>query len=431
MYNTSYTSNGSGSLLLSESPLGSHNHSLQQLDTNGDMEASGTIIAEEQTQRLDVPVHNPRKTVPHLRQLKLNELEMEAIRDQFDSTPFVLDDFTNQELLMEDRSYPCSVGKLLEQMYLFYSGEKPDAQHIFHIIALLRPFLPGSVVKRAHYYCDPLKERPSGEEKELLLEYAKYCFNALNLTDDDVASMLATPIAHIVRFGIKPLEMEIAWHTYQMQLHQGQIFNTYAVVRKMGAESFGGFKEQTLQEQSAYKVGLFCSSCNRSVRRMDKICEHCKKGPSHCPICWMAQSPFTATKRTRKQFDQMHKLLPSTIEPSNDEQDSNKIHDPINYPVLWQSCTSCGHGSHAACMADRMNDPDIGGCCPEPMCGCPCLPGSYRDRYIREEDEERARREAGTVRADDRKVGESGAVKGARGILDEGKRVRVIEPGKE
>jgi WD40 repeat protein len=432
LYNASYTSNGSGSLLLSESPLGSRNSSQQHFDSNGNMEASGTIIPEEHTQRLEVPVHTPQRAVAiPSRKQKLTEAEMEDLREQFDSLPFVLDDFTNQELLMEDRSYPCSVGKLLEQMYLFYAGEKPDAQHIFHIVALLRPFLPGSVVKRTHYYCDPLKEKPLGEEKELLLEYAKYCFNALNLTDDDVATMLATPLTHIVRFGIKPLEMEIAWRTYQTLLHQGQIFNTYAVVRKMGAESFGGFKEENLQEQSTYKMGLFCLACSRSIRRKDKICDHCKKEPAHCPVCWMAHSPFTATKRTRKLLEQMQNLVPSTIESSDDDYDPDKIKPSNNYPVLWQSCTSCGHGSHAACMAERMGDREIGGCCPEPMCGCPCLPGPYRDRYIREEEEERARAEAGTVRADERRVGESRAVKGARGILDEGKRVRVVEPGKE
>jgi hypothetical protein len=432
MYNVSYTSAGSGSLQLSESPLGSHNNSQQHLDSNGNMEASGTIIPEEHTQHLDVHVHTPQKTrTGRLPVQKLSEEEMEANRENFNSIPFTLDDFTNQDLLMEDRSYPCSVGKLLEQMYLFYRGEKPDAQHIFHIVALLRPFLPGSVVKRAHYYCDPLKERPQGEEKKLLLEYAKYCFNTLNLTDDDVASLLATPITHIVRFGITPLEMEIAWHTYQTQLHQGQIFNTYAVVRKMGAESFGGFKEEALQEQSTQKIGLFCLSCNRSIRRPDKVCERCNKGPAHCPICWMAHSPFNATKRTRKLFEQMQNLNPSISKSSEDKYDPNKIEPPVDYPALWQSCTSCGHGSHAACMADLMSDAEIGGCCPEPMCGCPCLPGPYRDRYLREEEEERARREAGTVRTDERRVVESGAVKGARGMLDEGKRVRVVEPSQE
>jgi hypothetical protein len=406
---------------------------MQLFDDNSNMEASGTIIPDEHTQRLDVPLDTPRKAAASpSRQKKLTEAELDAVRERFDEIPFILEDFTNQELLMEERSYPCSVGKLLEHMYMFYRGEKPDVQHIFHIVALLRPFLPGSVVKRAHHY-DPLVAKHLAEEKDMLSQYANYCLDALNLTEDDVAAMLATPLAHIVRFGIKPFQMEMAWYTYQSQLHSGQIFNTYAVVQKMGGESFGTFKEEALAASAKSRTAYICLACERPIRRADKICEKCGKGPAPCPICWMKYSPYTATKRTKKLFDQMQNVVPERSLPSSvsdDNYDPDKIVAAPDYPILWQSCTSCGHGSHAACMADRMNDPEVGGCCPQPGCGCPCLPGPYRDRYIRNEEEERVRREVGTVRTDERKARESGAVKSARGLLDEGKRVRVVEPEK-
>jgi WD40 repeat protein len=420
LYNASYPSASFNSLQLSESPLGTRNSSLQHLDNNGNMDASGTIIADEHTQRLEIPVHTPQKAaVSPTYQKKFTEAEIETAKENFDSIPFIADDFTNYDFLMDERTYPCSVGNLLEQLYLFYNQEKPDSQHIFHLIALLQPFLPGC---RVHDRGTIGKDRRA-TQKEVLSEYAKYCFDDLNLTEDDVASMLATPLTHIVRFGIKPSQMELTWKTYQDQLHRGQVFNTYAVVRKMGERSFGTFKEQALSDSV---IGLLCLSCSKPIRRPDGICDKCKQGSSPCPICWQKYSPYTATKRTRKLIEQQKNSTP----PSSDGYDPNEIHTPPNHPVLWQTCFSCGHGSHAACMEHCMNDPEIGGCCPLPGCGCPCIPGPYRERYLREDEEQRIRKEAGSVRTDERRVGESGAVKGARGILDEGKRVRVVEPEK-
>ena len=45
-------------------------------------------------------------------------------------------------------------------------------------------------------------------------------------------------------------------------------------------------------------------------------------------------------------------------------------------------------------------------------------------------EEEKARKSVGSVKGDGRRIKESGAVKGARGLLglEEGKRVRVVEP---
>ena len=58
------------------------------------------------------------------------------------------------------------------------------------------------------------------------------------------------------------------------------------------------------------------------------------------------------------------------------------------------------------------------------------MPGMYRNETVKKQEEEKARKSIGSVRGDGRKVKESGAVKGARGLLgqEEGKRVRVVEP---
>jgi hypothetical protein len=54
----------------------------------------------------------------------------------------------------------------------------------------------------------------------------------------------------------------------------------------------------------------------------------------------------------------------------------------------------------------------------------------YRDQFIKKQEEDKARKAMGSVRGDGKKVRESGAVKGARGLLgsEGGKRVRVVEP---
>lgn len=111
-----------------------------------------------------------------------------------------------------------------------------------------------------------------------------------------------------------------------------------------------------------------------------------------------------------------------------------KVQTLPELPVLWQFCLTCGHGAHAACLDHQQKIPELGGRCPYYGCGCACIPGPYRDRIIREEEKERAKAMAGSVRGDRKSIGESGAVKAVRGLLGGegggGKSVRVIEPKK-
>jgi len=112
------------------------------------------------------------------------------------------------------------------------------------------------------------------------------------------------------------------------------------------------------------------------------------------------------------------------------------VQPQFNPPVLWQFCLTCGHGAHAACLDHQQKIPELGGRCPVYGCGCACIPGPYRDRLIREEEEERKIAMAGSVRGDRMSIVESGAVKTVRGLLggggsDQAKTVRVVEPEKK
>ena len=60
-------------------------------------------------------------------------------------------------------------------------------------------------------------------------------------------------------------------------------------------------------------------------------------------------------------------------------------------------------------------DPVYGGHCVHPECDCCCRPGPWRNKMIKEEEEKNVK---GVIRGEERKVGESKAVEGARKLLE-------------
>lgn len=196
-------------------------------------------------------------------------------------------------------------------------------------------------------------------------------------------------------------------------------------------------------------IGLVCIKCNKPINRPDKRCDSCGHRPDPCPICKQKYSPWTVTKRARNLEElkaaafkvtgdgKPMEFLLAPDEPAwtGEKHDSEVKVQPLpELPVLWQFCLTCGHGAHAACLDHQQKIPELGGRCPYYACGCACIPGPYRDRIIREEEEERLKATAGSVRGDRKSIGDSGAVKAARGLLGgEGggmKSVRVVEPKK-
>jgi hypothetical protein len=288
-------------------------------------------------------------------------------------------------------------------------------------------------------------------------EYAHYCKTELSLNVEETSLILTDHLAHLARFLIHPLQTEAVFTAYQEQLERCLLFTPSTMLRNLLYPSFGAFREHLLENSG---IGLVCLKCNKPVNAATGKCEKCGKKHDPCPVCWQKFSPYLVTKRAKKANEASVPALriglggrlekastaPPTVTfekttrppPSKNlaPADSLLLLPAPDPPTLWQFCLSCGHGAHAACLQHQQKQvPELGGRCPTAGCGCPCIPGLYRDQTAKKNEEEKARKAIGSVRHDGRKIKESGAVKGARGLLgggggekEEGKRVRVIEP---
>ncbi|KAF2425771.1 hypothetical protein EJ08DRAFT_651934 [Tothia fuscella] len=342
-----------------------------------------------------------------------------------DDVEFLLEDFTDTRWLIQGITYPVSVGKMIEELFMYTTGPLADVQHIFHLVAILRPFLPGSIVMTQRVYATIGKQRLE-ETKHELEKYADFCLNTVNLTPDDTAQLLANPLMHLVRFGIPPRQAELMFKMYETKLHASKLFVPLVMLRRIAAESFATYKETQLANS---QIGETCMNCKKPIPKNTGKCDNCGKGHDECPICWQRFSPYHVTKRARQG---KNARLADTVMAINGYGEPNEsapaTKAPKAPPLLWQTCLSCGHGCHSACMIVLQDDAKTAGRCPAIGCDCACFPGPYRDQMIREREAEAAEKNAGSVHSDNHRISESSAVKGARGILDEGKKVRVVEP---
>jgi hypothetical protein len=233
------------------------------------------------------------------------------------------------------------------------------------------------------------------------------------------------------------LQVEAIFIAYQEQLEKGMLFTSSTVLRNLLYPSFGAFREHLLENSS---VGLVCGKCNKPANSTTGKCEKCDKGHDPCPICWQKFPPSAITKRAKKVEDakipeikidangRLHHAPLSSLPPIAPITDTAS--PPPDPPVLWQFCLTCGHGAHAACLQPQQKLPELGGRCSTAGCGCACVPGIYRNEVMKKQDEEKARKAMGSVKGDGRRIKQSSAVRGARGLLgqEESKRVRVVEP---
>jgi hypothetical protein len=407
------------------------------------MEGSGTITLEDTTLRLEQPPTELSSAANHvLATLKA----IASHRD--DTTPsLVPGDFTSSpNMILNEKSYPITAGKLLQQTFAYNTLQIPNAQHIFHLVTLFKRFLPSSVAIQP-FLRDECGKEHVAKTKEVLEDYAQYCKEELELSTDEIHMILSDHLTHLVRFGILPWQAEAICMAYEEQLSRCLLFTSSTVVRNLLYSSFGAFREDKTMQNSA--IGLICLKCNKPINRPDRRCDSCGRRPDPCPICKQKYSPWTVTKRARKLEERkipafkmnndgkpMEFLLESDHPAWTGESATFDVKvEPLpEFPVLWQFCLTCGHGAHAACLDHQQKIPELGGRCPFFGCGCACIPGLYRDRVIREEEEERAKAMAGSVRGDRKSVGDSGAVKAVRGLLGGegggGKSVRVVEPKK-
>jgi len=411
------------------------------------MEASGTIVDEDTTLRLERPMKE------HLVEANNPLAELKAVASRDDTTPsLILEDFTSTNRMLDEKAYPITASKLLRETFLYNTQHVPNMQHIFHLITLMKRFLPSTIAIQPYQY-DQDGARHMALTREVLMDYAQYCKEELNMSTDEIHSVLSDNLTHLVRFGISPWQAEAICITYEEQLNRCALFTSSTVVRNLLYNSYGAFRENLMQESA---IGLVCVKCNKPINRQDKKCDSCGHKPDPCVICYQKYSPYTVTKRARKlkemEIPVYNKGTKAVLPPDHpvwtnfghEHETRNEdgscrvtVKPQFNPPVLWQFCLSCGHGAHAACLQRQQKMPELGGRCPIYGCGCACIPGPYRDRVIREEEEERAKAEQGKVRGDRKSVVESGAVKVTRSLLsgggggDQAKTVRVVEPDKK
>lgn len=415
--------NGSfDSMQLSESPLGTRALSPSPFPTQKHKEHTPSKQAPKRS-GIPRPDHLTRSktAAPAVQPLSANS-----------SKELLVEDFQRPPGLTLDRSYPITAGKMLQQSITYHTALVPDPQQIFHLTSLLKPFLPSSSAL-ATYEREQEGKECIAETRRLLEEYVQYCKNDLGLDSDEIALVLTDHLTHLARFMIHPLQMEAIFMAYQEQLERGMLYTPSTILRNLLYPSYGAFREYLLDNSS---IGLVCLKCSKPVNPATGKCEKCNKKHDPCPICWQKYSPYTMTKRAKKAADATTPTItisasgrlnltanlqpPSSISPkrpSSSRSDDAIILAP-SPPVLYQHCLTCGHSAHAACLQIQQKSvPELGGRCPTAGCGCPCIPGFHRDQVIKQAEEEKAKKNVGKVTKDGRRVGESGAVRGVRGLL--------------
>jgi hypothetical protein len=242
--------------------------------------------------------------------------------------------------------------------------------------------------------------------------------------------------------GVSPAQIEAVIAAYQEQLQELQISNPLVVLARLSFPEHSHLFEEIINNT---QTGFVCLGCNKPINNpTSKMrCENCGKRQSPCTICWQKYPAIEAGRKNRKHGRKGSNGQLSNAGEAANSQTSVDGEAPAftngslpsatvpmsNHPVLWQSCLICGHGAHAVCLQQIHNYPKLGGKCPTDGCLCDCVPGSYRNQLRKDAEQERIRREAGSVRVDGRKVTESRAVRGARGILEsDERRVRLVEP---
>ncbi|KAF2404597.1 hypothetical protein EJ06DRAFT_212202 [Trichodelitschia bisporula] len=421
---------GAYSLQSSEDPS-----STQKSTSEFDMEASGTIMGDQlgdESHEKDAAALAPQRN-------GVGTPQKAHVGDH------TLADFSEITIDGSGRG-PISAEALLRKILEYFTNEGPDAQHIMHLILLLKPFLD------AH--------APEDKEARPMLEsYLNYYHTDSNLSVNEAQAVLSNHIRHLARLGVTPWQADGVFATYQDQLRSLQLHIPQTLISRLLYPSFGNFADSTVKDS---QIGLLCLSCSKPINNhVNKLkCESCGSRAEPCPICWQKYSPYQVSKRSKKA-SQVYGSVSATATTTPTSLSSaassargaaraplRVLHPPAP-PVLWQFCLVCGHGAHAACLAQQQKGAAaagpgelLGAQCPTEGCACACVPGPYLEGIVRDVEAEKRRREAGIVQRDGRRVGESRAVGRVGRMLDGdgsgggsnggagGRRVRVVVPDK-
>lgn len=214
---------------------------------------------------------------------------------------------------------------------------------------------------------------------------------ALGFLPDEASAVIRNRSNPGNTLGLQPEYIEAFLASYHEQLMQHQQWNAAATLRKWAFPLYPAVYDGIT---SGYDISLLCQACrapiNNTANRL--VCETCSTRSEGCTFCQQKDSPFDLFKKKEGGKEQQ---------------------EIVRLDALWSCCAMCNHSMHSACVATWFADPHAHGACPVDGCFCDCLPGRYREERLAAQD--------GAKR---------GAVRGGEGGKAEGKRVRVVEPGK-
>ena len=360
---------------------------------------------------------------------------------------------------------PSIAGLVLPQLMAYHTNQCPDAQTAAHSLLLLTPLLlenpsPSSHLQSLVQQADPSNDQSSGQDRTVTSIYQE----------------------KLSQLGISPFQMESIMVTYHDQLVSLRLFNTATHLRRLCFPLYPGVYEQF---QGLAQIRLLCQFCKNPINSLswDNRCGSCRSRQSSCPICWSDRSPFedfSATKdRSRRRgrgrstsvaserhSSEATKSAPSSrpsawlaktfaahfstrasaassrpslpVRTSSAQLKSSKEgnNNVAACSKLYTTCTLCNHASHASCQRVWLMRVADGGCA-TPGCLCDCARGTWRDAKVATRGQGGGRSEVAAVRGDRWGVKESKAVAMVRSTLgaggsgrgEEGRRVRVVEPG--
>ncbi|KAF2748528.1 hypothetical protein M011DRAFT_400451 [Sporormia fimetaria CBS 119925] len=424
-----------------------------------DMEASGTIVPE---------AHGGLRSPQALKPPPASQGDPRPALALGAEDSLLLSDFQAMHVDAEQGS-AFAVADLLNQILAFSTDRQSDAQTASIMLLLLTPLLPQT---------QPTTEPPE-LASEALAHYSE-TMAALGLSPEQTQVIQSTQLTEVLKAGINPFQAEAILQTYHTQLHSLALFNAAASIRRLAYPLYPAVYEQALKDT---QLGLLCVSCKSPINNpKDKMrCETCHRAQAPCPICWERHSAFepalkkkSKSRRASLQKERLHRMKPASFIPhiptsfefvEDNEKRAPAVPQKPREPQsnLWSWCPLCGHGGHANCLSAWFGDAVLSdGACATEGCLCDCVSGRRRDDKIQEILNKKAEKEkAKAVRkGDDWKVGESRAVSAVRGAVpvgdagadgksavlgpggggkgvdgrnrgkkEEGRRVRVVEPG--
>ena len=267
--------------------------------------------------------------------------------------------------------------------------------------------------------------------------YRDYLTSHLSLPTSIAESIIATSHKPLEAANLPPLMIESILSTYHKRLVTLKLFKEASILRKLSYPAFPAVYELGLRDVNVMNV---CRSCHNAIdgnvaSKSDGIsCDKCGVHVQGCVFCRCARSPYLLMQNAERENNGKKARSSS----SNGEKQN------VTTSTLYLACPLCNHSLHLPCAQKWFSIPESGGACPTEGCVCVCAPGRLRVELLEVVKlasagmmtggglalaRERSSRGGGagdggagdgTVKGDERDIGESWAVRRAVGALREG-----------